>query len=417
MHARTILNQFCAQPGFVFQNEHIESIGGAKALVFEVRPRKGAKAICSCCQKPAPGYDTQQARLFQFVPFWGLLVFFRYSMRRVECQACGVKVEKVPWGDGKSPVTTTLAWFIAHWAKHLSWTETARQFGLSWARVFLCVEKAVEWGRAHMTLDGVRAIGIDEVARAKGHQYATLVYQIDAGCRRLLYIAKDRKEDSLREFFSWFTTDRARSIGFVCSDMWKPYLNIIKECAPNALNILDRFHVMVHFSKAIDEVRAGEARSLAKSGKGEVLKHSRWALLKRPENLTDRQGVKLKELLGANLRSVKAYLLKEQFQQLWTYSSAGWAFRFLRGWTFVAMRSKIEPIKRVARMIRKHEPLILNWFRAKGEISNGAVEGMNGRGRVVTKRAYGFRTFRAFEVALYHDLGRLPEPKFTHRFW
>jgi transposase len=293
-------------------------------------------------------------------------------MRRVECQACRVKVEKVPWGDGKSPVTTTLAWFIAHWAKHLSWTETARQFGLSWARVFLCVEKAVEWGRAHMTLDGVRAIGIDEVARG---------------------------------------------IGFVCSDMWKPYLNIIKECAPNALNILDRFHVMVHFSKAIDEVRAGEARSLAKSGKGEVLKHSRWALLKRPENLTDRQGVKLKELLGAILRSVKAYLLKEQFQQLWTYSSAGWASRFLRGWTFVAMRSKIEPIKRVARMIRKHEPLILNWFRAKGEISNGAVEGMNGRGRVVTKRAYGFRTFRAFEVALYHDLGRLPEPKFTHRFW
>ena len=263
-------------------------------------------------------------------------------MRRVECQACRVKVEKVPWGDGKSPVTTTLAWFIAHWAKHLSWTETARQFGLSWARVFLCVEKAVEWGRAHMTLDGVRAIGIDEVARG---------------------------------------------IGFVCSDMWKPYLNIIKECAPNALNILDRFHVMVHFSKAIDEVRAGEARSLAKSGKGEVLKHSRWALL------------------------------KEQFQQLWTYSSVGWASRFLRGLTFVAMRSKIEPNKRVARMIRKHEPLILNWFRAKGEISNGAVEGMNGRGRVVTKRAYGFRMFRAFEVALYHDLGRLPEPKFTHRFW
>jgi transposase len=110
---------------------------------------------------------------------------------------------------------------------------------------------------------------------------------------------------------------------------------------------------------------------------------------------------------------VKAYLLKEQFQQLSTYSSVGWASRFLCGWTFVAMRSKIEPIKRVARMIRKHEPLILNWFRAKGEISNGAVEGMNGRSRVVTKLAYGFRTFRAFEVALYHDLGRLPEPKFT----
>jgi len=99
------------------------------------------------------------------------------------------------------------------------------------------------------------------------------------------------------------------------------------------------------------------------------------------------------------------------------YTSAGWASRFLRQWTFVAMRSKIDPIKRVARMIRKHKPLILNWFKAKGEISNGAVEGMNGRGRVITKRAYGFRTFRALEVALYQDLGRLPVPEVAHRFY
>jgi transposase len=156
---------------------------------------------------------------------------------------------------------------------------------------------------------------------------------------------------------------------------------------------------------------------MARAGKGEVLKNSRWALLKRPENLTDRKGVKLRDLLQANLKTVKAYLLKEQFQQLWTYKTASWARRFLRSWTFVAMRSKIEPDKRVARMIRKHEPLILNRFRAKGEISNGSVEGLNGRGIVVTKRAYGLRTFKAFEIAIYHDLGRLPVPKFTHRFW
>ena len=417
MHLRTLFNQFCDHLGFVFHDEHVEQIDGAKAVVFEVRPRKGSRGVCSGCGKAGPGYDTQPVRLFQFMPFWGFLVFFRYAMRRVQCSSCGIKVERVPWGDGMSPVTTTFAWFIAHWARHLSWSETARQFGLSWARVFLCVEKAVDWGRAHMKIDGVTAIGIDEVARAKGHHYATLVYQIDKGCRRLLYVAKDRKEESLREFFRWFSPDRAQAIRFVCSDMWKPYLNIIKECAPNALNVLDRFHIMVHFSKAIDEVRAGEARKLAQTGKGEVLKHSRWALLKQPANLTLKQGIKLKELMQANLKCVKAYLLREQFQQLWSYSSAGWAARFIKDWTFVAMRSKIEPIKRVARMIRKHEPLILNWFHAKGEISNAAVEGMNGRGRVVTKRAYGFRSFRAFELDLYHDLGRLPEPELTHRFW
>jgi transposase len=199
--------------------------------------------------------------------------------------------------------------------------------------------------------------------------------------------------------------------------MWKPFLKVIRECAPNALSVLDRFHIMVHFSKAIDQVRAEESRKLARSGKGEVLKKSRWAILKRPENLTESQELKLKDLLRVNLKTVKAYLLKEEFQKLWAYSSPVWAERFMKKWVTTTLRSRIEPMKKVARMIRRHEALILNWFRAKGEISNGTVEGLNGRGRVVTKRAYGFRSFRALEVALYHDLGRLPVPKFTHRFW
>jgi transposase len=268
-----------------------------------------------------------------------------------------------------------------------------------------------------MDLSNITAIGVDEIARAKGHQYVTLVYQIDQNCRRLLYVAEGRKEDSLRSFFRWFTPERSNLIQFVCSDMWKPFLKVIRECAPNALSVLDRFHIMVHFSKAIDQVRAEESRKLARSGKGEVLKKSRWAILKRPENLTESQELKLKDLLRVNLKTVKAYLLKEEFQKLWAYSSPVWAERFMKKWVTTTLRSRIEPMKKVARMIRRHEALILNWFRAKGEISNGTVEGLNGRGRVVTKRAYGFRSFRALEVALYHDLGRLPVPKFTHRFW
>lgn len=199
--------------------------------------------------------------------------------------------------------------------------------------------------------------------------------------------------------------------------MWKPYLKVIGECVPQALQILDRFHIMQHFNKAIDQVRAQEAKKLAKNNKDHILKKSRWTLLKRKENLTEAQGVKLSELLGANLRSVKAYLLREQFQVFWLYKSPGWARKFLKQWTFIAMRSKIEPVKKVARMLRNHEELLINWFRAKGQISNGVALGMNGKGRVITKRAYGFRTEEALEVALYHELGDLPVPKFTHRFW
>ena len=107
--------------------------------------------------------------------------------------------------------------------------------------------------------------------------------------------------------------------------------------------------------------------------------------------------------------------MKEIFSHFWKYKSVIWAGAFLDYWCFRAMRSRLEPMKKVARMLRAHEP-ILNWFRAKGEISNGAVEGLHNKIRVVTRRSYGFRTFDAMEIALYHNLGRLPEPESPHRF-
>ena len=169
-------------------------------------------------------------------------------------------------------------------------------------------------------------------------------------------------------------------------------------------------------SQAIDEVRAAEARKLAAEGRAPVLKHSRWLLLKRPENLTDGQAERLAELVRRNLRTVRAYLLKEDFQSLWGYVSPYWAGQFLDRWCTRTMRSRLEPMKDVARMVRSHRDLILNWFRARGQFSSGVVEGFNGKARVITKRAYGFRTSGALEVALYHALGDLPEPELTHRF-
>lgn len=174
---------------------------------------------------------------------------------------------------------------------------------------------------------------------------------------------------------------------------------------------------MQKMNKAIDKVRASEARQLKKDGYQEVLKHSRWCLLKRPENLTDKQTVKPSEVLQYNLRSVRAYLLKEDFQRFWTYVSPTWAGKFLDQWCTRTMRSRIEPMKDIARSLRSHRELILNWFRAKGTMSSGIVEGMNNKAKLTTRKSYGFRTYEAVETALYHNLGGLPEPKFTHRFW
>jgi transposase len=413
---KTILNRVEKHRSFVYGDASFVEDADRPTLEVPVMPRANSRAVCSGCERPGPGYDALPARRFEFVPLWGIVVFFVYAMRRVNCPRCGVKVEVVPWADGKKRITVTYAWFLAGWAKKLSWTEVARTFHTSWDTVFRAVEMAVEWGRAHMNIMGITAIGVDEIAIQKGHKYLTLVYQIDEGCKRLLWIGQERTTETITAFFDWLTPDRSRLLKFVCSDMWKPYLKVIAQRASDAIHVLDRFHIMAHMNKAIDEVRAKEARELKANGYEPVLTHSRWCLLKRPENLTVRQEAKLADVLRFNLRSVRSYLLREDFQGFWEYVSPHWAGEFLDRWCTRTMRSKIEPMKRVARMLRGHRELILNWFRAKGTISAGTVEGLNGKAKLTTRRAYGFRGFRCAEIALYHTLGNLPEPFFAHEF-
>lgn len=275
---------------------------------------------------------------------------------------------------------------------------------MSWDAVFGAVERAVAWGRAHRDLSGIHSLGIDELAWGRGHRYLTVVYQIDAHCKRLLWVGEKRTVKTLLRFFCWLGQERSAALRFVCSDMWKPYLKVIAKKAGHALHMLDRFHIMAHMSKAI-EVRAKEAREIKARGYEPVLTKTRWLLLKRPENLTEKQGARLAELLRYNLRAVRAYLLKEDFQFFWGYRSPHWAGRFLDQWCTRTMRSKLEPMKRVTRMLRGHRGLLLNWFRAKGQLSSGVVEGFNTKAKLTTRKAFGFRTYHALQVALYHTLG------------
>lgn len=292
-------------------------------------------------------------------------MYFVYAMRGVSCPACGVVVEAVPWGNGKHQSTTTYAWFLARWAKRMSWSEVAEAFQTSWDRVFRAVEMAVGWGLEHRDLDGVGAIGVDEVLWRRGYKFLTVVYQIDDGVRRLLWVGEDRKTKTLLRFFRWFGPERSAQLRFVGSDMWQPCLKVIARKAGGALHVLDRFHIMAHMSKAIDEVRAKEAKRLKAAGYEPVLTGTRFCLLKRPENLTESQEVKLAELLKYNLGAVRAYLLKEDFQFFWNYVSPAWAAKFLDRWCTRALRSRLDPMKRVARMLRNHRELLLNWFRAR----------------------------------------------------
>jgi transposase len=413
MQLKTILNRIEKHSSFVYGDPMFEG----DELLVPIQPRANGRAVCSGCNKRCGTYDTaREPRRFQFVPLWGIVVFFLYAMRRVNCPDCGVKIESIPWSDGKRPVTTSFAWFLARWAKRMSWKEVSDAFQTSWECVFRSVETAVEWGRQHMDLSGIKSIGVDEILWRRGHRYLTVVYQIDNACKRLLWAGEDRKLKTLLRFFKWFGRERAGLLEFVCSDMWKPYLRVLAKKANSAIHVLDRFHIMSMLNKAIDEVRAKEARRMKAEGYEPILKKSRWCLLKRPENLTEKQEAKLSDLVRYNLASVRAYLLKEDFQAFWQYVSPAWAGKFIDHWTTRVMRSRIEPMKKIAKTLRRHRELILNWFHAKGMISSGTVEGLNTNAKLTMRKARGYRTPEAAKIGLYHALGALPEPNHTHRF-
>ena len=415
MELTTIINHCYRFPGFI--HERAKWSADKKSIEVRVRPRVGSAAVCSRCHQPGCGYDHLDERRFEFIPFWGLLVFFLYRMRRVSCQRCGVTVEEVPWAKGKHRLTRAYMQFLAHWARKLSWKEVAESFQTSWEKVCHSVEYVVQWGLRHRVLEPVRAIGVDEIQYARGHNYLTLVYQIEEGPKRLLWVGKDRTIETLEGFFAMLGESLSAQIEFVCSDMWQPYLRVIREKCSQAIHILDRFHIVAKMNKALDEVRAGEARKMVRQGYEPLLKKTRWCLLKRKDNLSTPQRFRLRDLLHYNLATVRAYLLKEDFQQLWEYSSPTWAGKFLDEWCRQTMRSRIEAMKKVARMLRSHRQLILNYFRAKKQLSSGVVEGLNNKAKLTMRKSYGFRTFRITELALYHALGKLPEPQLAHRFY
>ena len=164
-----------------------------------------------------------------------------------------------------------------------------------------------------------------------------------------------------------------QGLQFVCSDMWKPYLQVLAKQAKQALHVLDRFHITQHLNEAVDEVRRAESSRLRAAGKAkaEQLKHMRWPLLRRGSRVRGRVRQKLLALWTSKLATGRAWELKETFSHFWKYKAVFWAQAFLDYWCFRALRSRLEPMQKVAGMLRAHEHLILNWFRAKGEISAG----------------------------------------------
>ena len=244
LQIKTILNRVQHFVGFVYRQVRLHcSEGRPQWIEITLQPHSGIRGRCSQCQRPAPGYDRLPERRWSFVPLWGIPAYFCYAPRRVECATHGVVVEYLPWSDGKRPVTCAMMGFLARWARRLSWRETARTFHTSWEAVYRSVEWFVQWGLAHRQLQGVESIGVDEIHWGRGlraNNFLTVIYQIDAQCRRLLWVGRRRSQATLRRGLKVLGPELVQGIRFVCSDMWKPYLRVLAAEVGQALHVLDR---------------------------------------------------------------------------------------------------------------------------------------------------------------------------------
>lgn len=376
----------------------------ADQLVAEIEWIKGRRLKCGRCSMPTRRIHARQpARQWRDLRVRDQTLILRYAPFRVRCPACGVRVEHVPWADRWQRITRALGQVIARLARHLSWKQTATQCGVDWKTVMSAVRSAVAQGLQRRLWKPLHTLGIDEVSRSKGQRYLTLVYDLER--RRLVWVGEGRDDQTMQQFFQWLRPRRAGSIQVVCCDMWKAYLGAIREQLPKAQLVFDRFHVVQHLNRAVDEVRRETWRRLPGPEK-QHFKQTRWLWLKNPWNLQPKEQRRLSVLCRKNQPIVRAYYLKEAFQRFWDYKYPGWSRPYLTEWLRWARHSRLEPFTRFARMIMDHVDGLLAWTDLR--VSNGALEGMNNKVKVVSHRAYGFRKVDSYITAIWHSCADLP---------
>jgi transposase len=288
-------------------------------------------------------------------------------------------------------------------AKKLSFKEVADYFRLNWKVVAQIVHRTVEEGLKGRKRKPLHILGIDEVSRKKGHQYLTLVYDLERN--QLLWVGGDRKQETLDSFFAWLGKQRVRNLQTICLDMWTPYLASVQSHASQATLVFDRFHVVQHLNRALDQVRRAEVQKLSGPQRAD-LKKTRFILLKNPWNLNPKENRRLSHLLKLNLPIVRAYYLKEEFQRFWDYRQEARAQAHLQQWLWWATHCRLQPIIEFARLAKEHLHGLLAWTKLR--ISNGALEGMNNKIKLVSHRCFGFRNPNHFISAIYHCCADLP---------
>ena len=370
--------------------------------------------ICGKCkQVHLVAHDRHEVTV-QDLPMTGRPVYLHFAKARVACREEQPELEHLAWVEKSSQQTVRLKYAIYEECKHAPVSEVAKRHSLSWDTVKSIDKEIIKMRLSQRDLSGLRRLSIDEVAMAKRHRYLTVVTDLNE--RKVVWVGEGRKSKTLNKFFRALPERTRRQIDVVAIDMWRAYRRSVQEWLPRAEIVFDKFHVVQHLNKAIDEVRREEARRLDKDERT-VLKHKRWVLLKGQENLSPEQQGSLKELLGANENLQKAYLLKEEFREFYRLDFS-WHWKrglfstiaertrnYIRGWIARAKESALEPMRKFCKMVKRHEEGILMYFIKR--VTSGISEGMNNKIKVVKRRAYGLRDPEYFALKIYQACGRI----------
>jgi transposase len=373
-------------------------------LVISVRPQ-WRRPRCGGCHRKAPGYDgLGEPRRWRALPWGPVVVWLEYTMRRVDCPECGVRVERVPWAELGSRFTADFEEMAAYLAQLTDKTAVTKLLGLSWRAVGHIIERVVADRLDPDRLVGLRRIGIDEFSYRKGQMYLTIV--VDHDRQRVVWAAPGRGADTLKKFFDDLGLEGVARLQVISLDMAAGYLKAIREHAPHAQVIFDRFHVQRLASEAVDKVRRTLWREYRDSPQGKAIKRSRWALLRRPWNRTDRDDDKLYQVQRTNKPLYRAHLLNATLADALDHRKPTRAREALDEWLSWAPRSRLAPFVRVARTIRKHKEGILAYIKER--LTNGIVEGFNNRLRMICRRAFGFHSERPVIGMLFLCCGDIP---------
>lgn len=390
--------------------ERIDLLEDSQEVEVHVGAKTGRGLPCPVCGGRATVHDRRERR-WRHLDTCEFRTTIVAQVPRVRCDEHGVKQVRVPWGDPGSRFTAAFEAFAISWLQEATVAAVARRLRISWDQVDGIMQRAVRRGLARREEETHRHIGVDETSFQKRHEYVTVVTDRETG--RVLYVADDRRKESLDGFFDQFGPVELLAIETVTMDMWGPYISVVEESLLGAEDKIcfDKFHVAKHLGDAVDKVRRREQREQLGDGDRSLV-GTKYTWLRNPEHLDGEAMSFFDRMKRVAIRTARAWAIKEHAMCLWRYTSRGWARRAWKAWIGWAMRSRLEPIKRVARMVRKHLDGIVN--AAVLGATNAIAESVNAKIQRVKRMACGFRNRERFRNAIYFHLGGLDLLPATH---